>query len=67
MARTKRDLVRININVPAHVLQAIDEYAQGCGISRTTAILFLCAESLGSSQETNSPALYRAQGNKKND
>lgn len=51
MARVKRDLVRISINLPSHVLEKIDEYAQKHGISRTTAIMILCADSLA--QEVN--------------
>lgn len=46
MARPKRDLTRITINLPTHVLAKIDEYAEKRGISRTTAIMILCVDSL---------------------
>lgn len=46
MVRPKRDLKRITINLPAHVLEKIDEYASKHGLSRTTAIMILCADSL---------------------
>ena len=46
MARPKRDLTRITINLPTHVLKKIDEYAEKHGLSRTTAIMILCADSL---------------------
>ena len=48
MARVKRDLTRITINLPTHVLEKIDEYAEKHAISRTTAIMILCADSLAS-------------------
>lgn len=46
MARPKRDLTRITINLPSHVLAEIDKYAEKHGISRTTAIMILCVDSL---------------------
>ena len=53
MARTKRDLTRITINLPTHVLEKIDEYAAKHGLSRTTAIMILCVDSLAQA-ESNS-------------
>lgn len=50
MARPKRDLKRITINLPVHVLDAIDDYAEKNGLSRTTAIMILCADSLSQSK-----------------
>ena len=47
MARTKRDLTRITINLPSHLLEMIDEYAKNVGLSRTTAIMIFCADGLG--------------------
>ena len=46
MARVKRDLTRITINLPTHILEKIDEYAEKHAISRTTAIMILCADRL---------------------
>lgn len=46
MARVKRDLTRITINLPTHVLEQIDAYAKERGLSRTTAIMILCVDSL---------------------
>lgn len=51
MARPKRDLTRITINMPTHVLEKIDEYAHKNGISRTTAIMILCVDSLTSNDD----------------
>lgn len=38
----KRDLTRITINVPTQLLKEIDRYAEKTGLTRTTAISFLC-------------------------
>lgn len=46
MSREKRDLQRITINVPTHILKMIDDYATMNGLSRTTAITLLCVEGL---------------------
>lgn len=51
MARPKRDLTRITINLPSHVLEKIDEYAVKHGLSRTTAIMILCADTLAQYEE----------------
>ena len=50
MARIKRDLTRITINLPSHVLEKIDEYSRKHGLSRTTAIMILCVDSLADSE-----------------
>lgn len=52
LSRLKRDLQRITINVPVHVLSLIDEYANKNGLSRTTAITILCVESLNNQTYT---------------
>lgn len=46
MARSKRDLTRITVNLPTHILAEIDAYALKHGLSRTTAIMILCVDSL---------------------
>lgn len=46
MARPKRDLTKISLNLPSHVLQKIDDYALKLGISRTTAIMILCVDGI---------------------
>lgn len=46
MARPKRDLFRITVNLPVHILELVDNYAKEYGISRTTAITYLLAQSL---------------------
>lgn len=51
MARPKRELQRITINLPVHVLAKIDEYASKHGLSRTTAIMLLCADSLAQNMQ----------------
>lgn len=51
MSRPKRDLTRITINLPTHVLAKIDEYAFKHGLSRTTAIMILCVDSLTSNEK----------------
>lgn len=49
----KRDLTRITINLPTHVLQKIDEYAKLHALSRTTAIMILCVDSLAEMEMKN--------------
>lgn len=46
MSRPKRDLTRITVNLPTHVLELIDSWAVSNGLSRTTAIMILCVDSL---------------------
>lgn len=52
MSRPKRELKRITCNLPVHVLEKIDEYAAKHGLSRTTAIMILCADSLANEQQS---------------
>ena len=53
MARPKRDLTRITINVPTSLLDRIDAFAEKNGISRTTAITILCIDSLSETFEND--------------
>lgn len=46
MARVKRDLTRITINMPSHVLEHVDTWANANGLSRTVAIQILCVDAL---------------------
>lgn len=50
MAKPKRDLTRITINLPTHVLAEIDAYAHKHSLSRTTAIMIMCCDALASYQ-----------------
>lgn len=46
MARPKRNLKRVNMQLPEHVLEKIDEWARVQGLSRTVAVMILCIDSL---------------------
>lgn len=48
MARPKRDLTKITVNLPTSVLALIDGYAELNHITRTTAISALCCYGLHS-------------------
>lgn len=46
MSKPKRELTRININLPTHMVKMLDEYADSVFVNRTTAITWLLAEGL---------------------
>lgn len=46
MARPKRELQRVALQLPPSIVAEIDEYAEFMGLSRTTAIHILCSDSL---------------------
>lgn len=46
MSRPKRDLFRLSCNLPAQLIEAVDKYAEGLNISRTTAIIVLLSNAL---------------------
>lgn len=50
LARPKRDLYRININLPTHIVEMVDDYASKHGLSRTTAMVILLANALADVQ-----------------
>ena len=53
MSRPKRDLFRLNINVPSHIIELVDEYAAKHGLNRSTAVVFLLVKGLGVEKEVN--------------
>lgn len=50
MVRPKRDLQRVTMNLPPHIVQMCDEYAEKNGLSRTTAVVVLLANALAELQ-----------------
>lgn len=50
MARPKRDLCRVTVNLPSHIVEYVDEYAKQHGLTRTTAMLILIADGLAANQ-----------------
>lgn len=43
-----REVKRINLNVPVDTLEKIDQYAEEMSINRTSAIMVLVTQALGS-------------------
>lgn len=43
-----REVKRINLNVPVDMLEKIDKYAEEMSINRTSAIMVLVTQALGS-------------------
>lgn len=41
MARPKRDLTKVTVNMNTNVLEILDKYAEDNNISRTTAMMLL--------------------------
>lgn len=48
-----RDLTRVSLNFSKELLVQIDEWADGVGISRSSAVAVLCSQMLASYKMTN--------------
>ena len=44
----KRDLVRVNCNLPPRLVEEVDKYAAQLSLSRTTAMIVLLSDALAS-------------------
>lgn len=48
-----RDLARVSLNMGKELLEQIDEWADGVGISRSAAVSVLCSQMLATYKMTN--------------
>lgn len=51
MVSKKRDLVRVNLNLPSNLVDMLDDYASQKGINRTMAIIWLCSHALANDKK----------------
>lgn len=60
---TNLDLVRVNVNLPNHIVQKVKEYADGLGINTTAASIVLLNQALEQKDAMQQlPLLYQAMG-----
>lgn len=52
MSRPKRDLYRLTCNLPTHIVEEVDRFAEKNGLTRTTAVLILLVDGLVSHRDT---------------
>lgn len=53
--RPKQDLCRVTMNLPPHIVEALQAYADEKGVNRTTATIWILASQLGDYVKKDDP------------